>query len=350
MKKIVIAFALLVSTAFGQQEYQEEYSQAADNIETVLVDCSRGRIYCEPSTDNKINVQIKKIVYLKYEDDAKELAEDCKVDYNVNGGHFEIEVDFPRSNRHKRGVLDKLFSMDFSDDIEILINVAIPPNLKLAVKSSSADIYASGMENDIDISGSSSDVSLEDIIGNCIIDLSSGDLEAFNIKGNLNLYGSSSDYELDDITGELDISTSSGDGMIDNVNGNTKIKTSSGDITIYNLEGDLDFRSTSGDLTAGNITGFIDGGSTSGTIDLRRLTDKEGKYYLETISGDVHIEVDPGFDGRLEVETISGSINAYLDFSLKTRHDDEFLTGNTGDGTGRIEIETSSGDIILESY
>ncbi|MCP4583534.1 MAG: DUF4097 domain-containing protein [candidate division Zixibacteria bacterium] len=349
MKKILITFLLLTTTVFAQQEFKDEFSQSAENIETVLVDCSHGRIFCEPSADNKITVHIKKVVYLKQEDDAKELAEACKVDYNTSGRNFEIEVDFPRSGRHKRNLMNKLFSLDFDDDIEILINVAIPPAIKFAVKTSSADISVSGINNDIDIRGSSADVSLEDIDGNCIIDLSSGDLEAFNINGELSLYGSSSDFELDGIAGAIDISTSSGDGIIDDINGNIKLKTSSGDIKIYNLEGDLDFSSTSGDLTAGNISGYIDAGSSSGTINLRRLTNKEGRYFVETTSGDVHLEVDPRFDGHLEIETISGAIDTYLDISLDRQYD-EFITGSTGEGNGKIEIETSSGDVVLENY
>lgn len=350
MKKIIIIIALLTIPALAQQEFQQEYIQSADKIDKLYIECGAGRIYCEPSDGNDIKVYVKKIIYLNDDMEAKELADACEVEFNEDRRKLEVIIDLPRRSYSKRGLFNKIFDSVRNDDLEILVKVLIPADIETEIETSSADIYASNLtNNDFDINGSSADVSLENIKGNCMIDLSSGDLEAFHVEGKIDLSGSSSDFELEDVTGDIRISTSSGDGIIEKAKGNLDLRTSSGDIRLYGLEGDLYCRSSSGDFDGENISGSVRAGSTSGTINLKRLSNKLGRFQAESTSGDVYLEVPEGFEGRLELESVSGSINSNLAMSMN-RHSRNYVAGSVGGGDGEIEIETTSGDITVETY
>jgi len=349
MIKVFIITLFLIGAAFAQHEYYDEFSRAADTIDEVIIDSPTGKITFEPSSDENIMVRVKKTVFLKDEEDAKKYADACETAFDVTNKTLNVKLDFPRNRRNLKGMFNKLFSGNFDDELEVLIKVSIPPDIRLLVNTASADIFAADLNNDMDIDGSSSDVTLENVLGNYRIDVSSGDLEARNLAGDISLDGSSSDFDLIGVDGDIEISTSSGDGIIEDVEGNIKTRTSSGDIRICNLHGNLDCQSASGDLGLENISGSIEASSTSGTINLDRLTNNEGIFYIETTSGDVYIEVNPDFSGDFELETKSGDIHSQLSFSFE-KYSDSYLTGSVGHGAGKINIETSSGDIILESY
>jgi DUF4097 and DUF4098 domain-containing protein YvlB len=349
MKKILIAFWLLTSIALGQQEYRLDHSASADNIDRIKVDCPVGRIYFEPSSSKEIKAYVKKMIYLKDELEAKELADDIKIDFSENGRTLEVNVDTPR-NRH---ITKKIFKGIFdgsTEDFEVLIKVELPKGVNADIRTASADVSIADLkDNDFAIDGSSSDVTIEDCAGDYSLNLSSGDVEARTIEGGFSLSGSSSDYEISEIKGDVKASTSSGDGIIEKIYGDVDLKSSSGDLRIYNIDGDLMLESTSGDMVAENVSGSVDGESTSGTIKLRHLTNKEGRFRAHTTSGDVYLEIDRGFGGDVRAETVSGDIDSRIDIATR-RSSDDYLTGHIGQGVGEIIIETTSGDITLESY
>ena len=352
MKGIIFALVLLLSvSAFAQYEYTDEHKQAADDINRVMIECSSGRIYCEQSNNNEARVLIKKMIYLDDEEDAKELAEACKVEFNVRRQALEVTVDMPRRSSLKRGFFKKLLHGDLSRELEILIKVMLPKGINLDVKCSSADVFANDLDNNnIQVNGSSSDVSLEEVVGDIYIDVSSGDLEAYHIKGNIELDGSSSDYEIEDISGNVRASTSSGDGVIDKVIGDVDIKTSSGEVRAYGVDGNFTVRTSSGDVVAESITGSANASTSSGTVQFRKLTNTDGMFSAYTNSGDVYIELADKFGGRVELETVSGDISAEFDQLNVRNRGRKFLTGTVGSGDGNVDIETSSGDITLGSY
>jgi hypothetical protein len=349
MKKAIIITLFLVGAAFAQHEYYDEFSQPGDKIDEVIVDCPVGKITCEPATDGNIMIRVKKTVFIKDEKEAKEYADAYETSFDVNDRKLNVTLDTPRHKHDMKGLFNKLFTGNFGDEFELLIKVSLPPEIRLSISTASADIFATDLKNNIEIDGSSSDVSLENVVGNCNIDVSSGDLEVRNIIGDISLDGSSSDFDLIGVKGDIEVSVSSGDGVIEDVEGDIRVRSSSGDTRISSLRGNLDCRSTSGDLGAENVSGSVNAGSTSGTINLDHLTNNEGIYYIETTSGDVYIEIDPGFSGNLNLETTSGDIHSHLNFSFN-KYTESRLTGSIGHGAGEINVETSSGDIILESF
>lgn len=349
MKKIVLALLFLTVNVTAEWEFNQDFSHSAEAIKKVTIDCPIGIIECEPSSDNNTYVYIKKISFCDDSTEAEKLVNDCRVDFNVINSKIEIIFDLSDYDKSHRSLLKKLFSKHDEHEIDIHCKILLPAGIDYNVETASADIYAADLENKVTVEGASSDVCLENITGDCSVHLASGDLEAVKIAGEIDFSGASSDFQIEDIKGDMKISTASGDGLIETVRGNVDLGTSSGDIQIFGLKGDLKFRTSSGDVRCSDISGFVDGRSTSGTIKIKQLKNENGIYNVEAISGDIFLELPHNFAGSLEIGTVSGDIDTQIDMNIHYSSS-KCLKGDIGSGSGRIQIETVSGDVMLEEY
>lgn len=181
----------------------------------------------------------------------------------------------------------------------------------------------------------------------------------------------SSDASIEGVTGALQIKSVSG-----NVHGESaqevRISTVSGDVDLDAKQGTtlLEVRTISGDLRVrGAASGEIDVNSVSGdaTVEVAKIT--RGRF--KTVSGDMRVIGAFAADGRFEGESVSGDFGidfrgsappAEYDietFSGEIRNcfgpkavEPEFGPGNRltfreGAGTGRVSIDTKSGDVRI---
>ena len=348
MRKILFAFLVLTVSAAAQWEFAESSVKSAESIRTVVIDCPIGIVEVEQSSDNNIYADFRKTFYCDDEDDAKNISDEIRFDFQINNSEAQIVVELPHDRRN-RSIFKRLFDDFNDDDFNIMLKIKLPKSIDLEIKTASADIFASDLNNQTVIKGASSDVVLENITGDCDIKLASGDIEAIGVFGKIIFSGSSSDFQFEDIKGNMDISTSSGDGFIEAVKGDLKLSTTSGDVKLFGLGGNLSFQSTSGDLKSEDISGDINAQTTSGTLKMRQIKSREGRFFFKTVSGDVYLELPQSFDGDLVIETVSGSIESQLDMKINT-FSDSYLKGKNGDGSGKLFIETVSGDVAIESY
>ncbi|HUU45870.1 MAG TPA: DUF4097 family beta strand repeat-containing protein [Acidobacteriota bacterium] len=209
----------------------------------------------------------------------------------------------------------------------------------------------------------------------------SGDIELDN-SGSMAVGTVSGDVTVDDVAGRLQANSVSGSVTVTGCTGRARTESVSGDILVERCGGDLSAHSTSGNVEASGIDGSVDGGTVSGRLILRDIggevsasttsgditvEHQSGDLTIETISGDVRarsmsearlsatslsgtIEIAVRADaiGEISLETFSGDIET--DAPVKVRRQSRRrLIGRMGDGNGRLEIETHSGDIIVSS-
>lgn len=86
----------------------------------------------------------------------------------------------------------------------------------------------------------------------------------------------------------------------------------------------------------------VTGGSTSGEVDLalRKCPDR---IELTTVSGDVELKLPQNAGFSLDYSTVSGDLES--DLPLTTERNGGHICG---DGSGRITIDTTSGDLTIE--
>lgn len=193
-----------------------------------------------------------------------------------------------------------------------------------------------------------------------------GRLDATNVDGELRLDAASADVTARGIRGGLDIDTGSGDVNVETAEGTISLDTGSGDVTISGMSGgtlsidtgsgsvlgsqltakDLNIDTGSGDIRLDAVNTprlSLDTGSGAVRADLAGPIEEVA---VSTGSGDVTIRLPEGLGATVDLDTGSGDFT--LDFPLElVRKSEGALRGRVGDGRGRIQIETGSGDINL---
>jgi hypothetical protein len=196
-----------------------------------------------------------------------------------------------------------------------------------------------------------------------------GRLEAKGVEGTLKFDSASGDVDLKSLKGTIGADTGSGDVSISDVKGSLDCDTGSGDISIEGFEGDL----LKGDVGSGDIT--IRGGAITkvdldtGSGDVSLKAGDVEEFLADTGSGDVTIDIGAARLRHVKASTGSGdvilrlspdaSFEAYVDQGsgdMENRFADatplvkgrEVVGYKRGDGRAKIDIETGSGDFVLE--
>jgi lia operon protein LiaG len=170
--------------------------------------------------------------------------------------------------------------------------------------------------------------------------------------GDLTVHTSSGDVEISDQNlSALFVETSSGDMRLSSIQAaELSTHSSSGDQTANGLRsGRAQFRSSSGDILAGNLQGGARAESSSGSITLR-FRDFSSDVEVHSSSGDVELYLTGSAQFRLEARSSSGDIDCAFPVTLSgagsemRRHR---MTATVGEGTHRVSVKTSSGDITI---
>ena len=354
MRKVVIMAALLTFSA-GAARADREFSYNKDNkfdaatVTSVKINMPRGDIAIEKTAGPTIEVQYKNQVYAKDQAEADKINDSFTYRAEVSGSVLEIKIEPPDHHRHRKGLISRIINNDWEEEYYPMIKIRIPDGKSFNIESASADIDAHDLKLDLDVRSASSDISLETTQGQFACKLASGDVTVWGHRGSLDIEGISSDIKLNDIDGDVNANTTSGDSDIQKVKGSVKISTTSGDNQIYDIDGDLNVATSSGDITVSGVTGSVKAEAISGDLRLSALSAKEGNFDVESVSGDVVMEVSSDFSGKMQVATVSGEVSSQLGGELDS-YSDSRLRGKIGDGRGRLNISTTSGDISIDRY
>ena len=193
------------------------------------------------------------------------------------------------------------------------------------------------------------EVKVENVNGRLYVDVASADISSSSGTGDFVFDTGSGDVQINGHEGGLVCDTGSGDVLVENVNGGElNFDTGSGDVTGRGIRG-TSLRADTGsgdvelhDLSVDRIN--ADTGSGNVTLDLASAT---SDILVDVGSGDVRLRLPAGFGAKIDVDTGSGNIHSDLPVQL-TEIDDDVLRGTIGDGSGRIRVDTGSGDVRFE--
>jgi lia operon protein LiaG len=191
-------------------------------------------------------------------------------------------------------------------------------------------------------------VSITNVNGELLVDGHSAPVTASGTKGTLDLDVGAGTVRVTAAEGSLSVDTGSGAVEVSGFSGGElSIDTGSGGVTGSELEAsDIQIDTGSGDIELTAVTSpavALETGSGSVGADLRGPV---RELAVETGSGDISVRAPASLAAEVEIETASGGIET--DFPLQvTRHSRDHLVGRIGDGTGRVAIETGSGDVRL---
>lgn len=222
------------------------------------------------------------------------------LEFERQGERVVVAVRLPRNARNVKG----------SD-----LTISVPAGSRLSISTVSADQAVSDVQGDLDLQSVSGDIRAQG---------GARRAKLKTVSGRIGL----------DIPGErVQAGSVSGDIAISGARGEVAAETVSGDIEIENARCErLHGESVSGDLSfAGELVG-------------------RGDFALSSHSGDISLRLasEPGV--QLEASTFSGTIDAPFAREARPARDrrsspTKKLRTELGDGRGKLEIETFSGDI-----
>lgn len=171
--------------------------------------------------------------------------------------------------------------------------------------------------------------------------------------------------------GEVMARSTSGDIVVRNARGRLEVGTVSGDISVRGVSGRMTMNGVSAEITVAEAEGELSAETVSGTIAVRqsRLTDFEatavsgdvsyegslapnGRYRLNTHSGEVLLRLPANVGAELTLETFNGSIQSDFPLTMQPGETGNWRRGRRmeftlGDGGARVSAGAFSGNITI---
>jgi len=210
------------------------------------------------------------------------------------------------------------------------LKVRMPAGQRMSLYLAVGNVSITNVNGELLVDGHSAPITASGTKGTLVLDVGSGPVKVSGAEGSLNVDTGSGPVEVSGFRGgELSIDTGSG--------GVTGSELQASEIQIDTGSGDIELTA----VTSPVLT--LETGSGSVGADLRGPV---RELAVETGSGDISVRAPASLAAAVEIETASGGIET--DFELQvTRHSRDHVVGQIGNGTGRVAIETGSGDVRL---
>lgn len=139
--------------------------------------------------------------------------------------------------------------------------------------------------------------------------------------------------------------TTNGDIEIRNVIGDLVAGTTNGRVDVDGVDGGLSAETTNGDVHAAGVSGDVDADTTNGDIDVS-LADDGGDLTAESTNGELTVQAPDSLDATVSISTTNGDISVD-GFDNSSTAGDGSLEVTLGDGTRRVRLETTNGDVTF---
>jgi DUF4097 and DUF4098 domain-containing protein YvlB len=217
---------------------------------------------------------------------------------------------------------------DLYDDVSISYRIVVPTDTSVSSKSGSGSQSISDVKGPVEASAGSGSVTLGKIGGDVAARASSGSIRVAGVGGNLEVKTGSGSIDALAIQGS--IAASAGSGRIE------LEQTGAGDVSVHSSSGAVRVRGVRGGLSVTTSSGSI-----------RAQGEIVRDWSLEASSGGIEVELPPEASFELDASTGSGSIDSERPVSVTGRISRKALRGAVGNGGPRLDIETSSGSIVI---
>jgi hypothetical protein len=298
-KLVPIAMLLLATPAFAATPINQSKPLAAEG--SVSIENIKGRIVVRTWAQPEVRI-------------AGSLGKGAeKLVVEGDGRNLRIEVKYPRGKRDGGWM-----GWGHDDDIEpTILEVTVPQKASLDIDSVSADVDVQQMAG--------RKLEVASVSGNVVVTASSPGQASFeNVSGDTTLRITTDWVKAESVSG--DISLQGG------LNGEVQLETVSGNATLVARELDkLQFSSVSGDAR------------------LQTALAPGGVIRSETVSGGLVLSLAKNTSAQLEVESFSGDIVSPVGTIDREEYGPgKSLNAKLGQGQGRIQIESFSGDVKID--
>lgn len=212
----------------------------------------------------------------------------------------------------------------------------------------SGDIRGSSLGS-LEARTQSGDVAVTTVPGQVTVTSFNGDVSGADIKGDFRAKALHGDIQATRIGGLVVLTATTGSLTVRDAGRDVRATTAAGDIAVTCAKGQVNASTASGSLTMAAIDGNIEAKTASGNVDLRTVIRANGRYNVESLSGEVRMRIQddpPGFTVMLS--TYSGSLETEFPIELdQSVRPSRRMSGRYRDGQARISLDTFSGTVKL---
>ena len=149
-----------------------------------------------------------------------------------------------------------------------------------------------------------------------------------------------------DMGNDVRASSASGKVTLSNVKGDVIVNALSGATQVLKLEGRVEATAASGSIDVEGAKSDVKIHAASGHVSVQGDPGKNSYWNLNTVSGPVRLSVPRSTNFHLSAEAVSGEIQADIPIVIEEQGKHS-LRARMGDGGGRVEVHTVTGEIRL---
>ena len=179
-------------------------------------------------------------------------------------------------------------------------------------------------------------------------DAASGSIRVEHIDRQTQLNTLSGYIHADNIGEDLRASTASGSVVVSNIKGDVRISALSGATQISKPGGRVEASSASGVVEVQGANGDVRAHAASGRINVEGNPAANSYWDVNTVSGQVQLGVPANANFHLSAQAVSGEIKADIPIIIEEQSKHS-LRARVGNGGGRVEVRTMSGEIRLRA-
>lgn len=137
---------------------------------------------------------------------------------------------------------------------------------------------------------------------------------------------------------------------IDKINGNIFCETKTGNLKLSDCAGTITAHTHTGNIDLQNVNGLVEVRDTIGAVNFTGSL-AAGSNSIRTTTGDIDVALKGPQDLSIEANTVVGHIISRLDL-MESKYDrgqyiGQHISGKTGSGRGRLELEATTGSISI---
>lgn len=340
-------------TDLGELMIEESFDVSpGENLQVAVNDAD-----ISVETNNGDRAIIKVYLDGRDKEKAREYFEDQNYEVSREGVNVYVKTYPKRKN----------YSWNRDGGAKISVEVSIPAEFNVSLKTSDGDIYMDEADGEIKLQSSDGDISAAALTGSSVnIRTSDGDIATKSVEaGKVSISTSDGDIRLKDIEStDISIKTSDGDIKADLLSGNASVATSDGDIVIKSLEGNemavrtsdgeivanlvnassSQFQTSDGSIMLKSVTGDLTAKTSSGDLNVTLVAGE--KVYLRTGDGDIFIRAPHDYSAELFLKGERVRVASGFQFDGKLKENE--AEGRINGGGHTIEARTSDGEVVFQ--
>jgi DUF4097 and DUF4098 domain-containing protein YvlB len=203
-------------------------------------------------------------------------------------------------------------------------------------------------ETEVDTTVASGSQTIRGVRGPVKAQAASGSIRVDHIDRQAQLSTLSGSIDAQDIGDDLRASSASGSVTVSNIKGDVRISALSGATQVTKPGGRVDADTASGSVEVLGATTDVKAHAASGRIDVQGNPGSNSYWDLKTVSGLVELGVPSNANFHLSADAVSGQIKTDVPIVIEEQGKHS-LRARVGNGGGRVEVHTISGEIRVRA-